>query len=241
MIGTGLDHAVQRSPNFGERAAGTSIDMLLLHYTAMKSGPAAVNWLCAPQSGVSCHYLVDVDGAITQMVCEGKRAWHAGASYWRGVSDINSHSVGIEIQNEGHAVDPLPAFPAAQIEAVIALGLDITARHNIPAARVLGHSDVAPGRKVDPGPKFAWAQLAARGLGVWPQTVTVGEGDVTRIQADLKAIGFDCPQSGKLDDATRKMVSAFQLHYRPRSADGEIDGETCALAHEVVRLSCSSS
>jgi len=163
VIATGLPHIWCPSPNFGERKS--AIDMLLIHYTGMHSGQAAVNWLCAPESGVSCHYLVDVDGAITQMVCESKRAWHAGKSCWQGVEDINSCSVGIEIQNAGPLAD-FPEFPLAQIDAVIVLSKDIISRHGILAERVLGHSDVAPGRKIDPGEKFPWARLADHGVGL---------------------------------------------------------------------------
>ncbi len=165
MIRTGLPHIWCPSPNFGERKS--AVDMLLMHYTGMNSGPAAVNWLRAEKSGVSCHYLVDVDGAITQMVCESKRAWHAGKSYWQGVEDINSCSVGIEIQNAG-PLAAFPDFPDVQIAAVIELSKDIIARHAIVAERVLGHSDVAPGRKIDPGEKFPWERLAKAGIGVWP-------------------------------------------------------------------------
>jgi len=144
--------------------------MLLMHYTGMKSGQGAVNWLCHEGSGVSCHYLVDVDGAITQMVCESKRAWHAGKSCWLGLTDINSCSVGIEVQNAG-PLENFPDFPDVQMAAVIELSKDIIARHTIPADRVLGHSDVAPGRKIDPGEKFPWAFLAQNGVGIWPRVL----------------------------------------------------------------------
>ena len=165
MIGTGLEHIWCPSPNFGERLA--PVDMLLMHYTGMNSGPAAVDWLCNEESGVSCHYLVDVDGSITQMVCESKRAWHAGKSVWQGVKDINSCSVGIEVQNTG-PLENFPDFPDIQIAAVIALARDIVARNRIAGERVLGHSDVAPGRKIDPGERFPWKLLAENGVGTWP-------------------------------------------------------------------------
>lgn len=161
MIGTQLQHIWCPSENFGERKS--AIDMLLMHYTGMNSGQAAVKWLCTPESSVSCHYLVDVDGSITQMVCESKRAWHAGKSFWQGVEDINSCSIGIEIQNEGPLAD-FPDFADVQIDAVIALSKDIMVRHGIMPERVLGHSDVAPGRKIDPGEKFPWARLAKNGV-----------------------------------------------------------------------------
>ncbi len=166
MIRTKLPHTWCPSANFGERKA--PVDLLLMHYTGMKSGAAAINWLCNEESGVSCHYLVDVDGAITQMVCESKRAWHAGKSCWQGVKDINSCSVGIEVQNAGPS-ENFPDFPDVQMVAVIELSKDIITRHAIELERVLGHSDVAPGRKIDPGEKFPWELLAANGVGVWPR------------------------------------------------------------------------
>ncbi|VAW00578.1 FIG001385: N-acetylmuramoyl-L-alanine amidase [hydrothermal vent metagenome] len=166
MIRTKLPHTWCPSANFGERKA--PVDLLLMHYTGMKSGAAAVNWLCNEESGVSCHYLVDVDGAITQMVCESKRAWHAGKSCWQGVKDINSCSVGIEVQNAGPS-ENFPDFPDVQMAAVIELSKDIITRHAIELERVLGHSDVAPGRKIDPGEKFPWELLAVNGVGVWPR------------------------------------------------------------------------
>ncbi len=162
MIRTSLPHNWCPSGNFGERKL--AVDMLIMHYTGMKSGQAAVNWLCNKESGVSCHYLVDVDGEITQMVCESMRAWHAGKSSWQGVDDINSCSVGIEVQNQGPLAG-FPDFPDVQMAAVIELSKDIIARHKIPADRVLGHSDVAPGRKIDPGEKFPWGKLANAGVG----------------------------------------------------------------------------
>lgn len=165
VIKTSLQHIWCPSPNFGERKA--AVDMLIMHYTGMNSGEAAVNWLCNVESGVSSHYLVDVDGTITQMVSEGDRAWHAGKSSWDGVEDINSCSIGIEIQNEGPLGD-FPEFPDVQMMAVTELSLDIIARHKIADSRVLGHSDVAPGRKIDPGEKFPWQALAKTGVGCWP-------------------------------------------------------------------------
>jgi len=169
MIRTRLKHVWCPSPNIGERTL--QVDMLLMHYTGMKSGEAAVNWLCNEESGVSCHYLVDEDGSITQMVCESQRAWHAGKSSWQGVEDINSCSIGIEVQNSG-PLDDFPEFPAVQIAAVIELSKDILKRHSIVSVRVLGHSDVAPGRKIDPGEKFPWELLAKEGVGCWPHPKT---------------------------------------------------------------------
>ena len=233
MMRTRLDHVWCSSPNFGDRLC--DVDILLLHYTGMKSGAAAVNWLCTPESGVSCHYLVDIDGSITQMVSEDKRAWHAGKSYWQGNDDINSASVGVEIQNEG-PLGAFPDFPDEQIEAVIALSKDIIARHNIPAKRVLAHSDVAPGRKVDPGPKFPWAKLAKAGVGYWPQDISLGrELSIKEIQRCLWTHGYDCHVSGEMDEETVRFLKSFQLRYGLEKVDGVADHATQHLLQNIGR------
>ena len=159
---TPLAGRVVASPNFGMRR-GARPDMILLHYTGMADADAAERWLAAPRSRVSAHYLIAEDGAITQMVSERHRAWHAGASFWAGETDINSVSIGIEIHNWGHdAPDGLPPYPRVQMEAVACLCRDIAGRWNVPPERVLAHSDVAPGRKRDPGEHFDWRWLASR-------------------------------------------------------------------------------
>ena len=160
---TPLARRVAPSPNHGERR-GRGIDTLVLHYTGMTSGAAALARLRDPLSEVSAHYLVFEDGGIVQMVPEARRAWHAGAGSWKGDSDVNARSVGIEIVHPGHA-GGLPPYPEVQISAVIALCRDIGARWPVPPERVLAHSDTAPGRKEDPGETFPWARLAAEGVG----------------------------------------------------------------------------
>ncbi|HUR44072.1 MAG TPA: N-acetylmuramoyl-L-alanine amidase, partial [Aestuariivirga sp.] len=151
-----LAAAFRASPNIESRKGGRKPDMIVLHYTGMESAEAACNWLCNSGSGVSCHYLVGEDGGIVQMVSEDMRAWHAGVSSWRGERDINTRSIGIEIQNPGHTAG-YPDFPEDQMEAVIALCRDIGKRHDIRPRNIVAHSDVAPGRKIDPGEKFDWA------------------------------------------------------------------------------------
>ncbi len=148
------------SPNHGERVGVTGPDSIILHYTGMPDGDGALAWLCNPASQVSCHYFVREDGRILQLVPEARRAWHAGRSVWAGKTDMNSHSIGIEIANPGHDGGS-PPFPAVQIDAVVALCRDLCARHQIPAPRVLAHSDIAPARKADPGEKFPWRTLHA--------------------------------------------------------------------------------
>ena len=160
------------SPNHGERREDRRPDMLLLHYTGMPRTDEALAWLCDPASSVSCHYFVFEDGRVVQIVPEARRAWHAGAASWGADRDINSCSIGVEIANPGHD-GGLPPFPAPQIAAVTALGRDIVGRWSIPPERVLAHSDVAPGRKQDPGERFPWAELNGAGLGHWVQPAPV--------------------------------------------------------------------
>jgi N-acetylmuramoyl-L-alanine amidase len=177
---------------------------------------------------------VDEDGTVYAHVPEDRRAWHAGVSYWAGETDINGISVGVEIVNPGHEFGYRP-FPDVQIAAVIDLCLDILARHPIPPCRVLGHSDVAPGRKQDPGELFPWADLAAAGIGLWPGDAGPGGAtDVLAAQANLRLFGYDCVETGKLDDPTIEIVSAFQRHFRPQRIDGRIDPETAARLADVV-------
>lgn len=237
MITTSLAHEWRAAVNFGERVL--PVDILLLHYTGMASAEAAIDWLCAPHSNVSCHYLLAEDGAITQMVCESKRAWHAGQSFWQGNSDINSSSIGIEIQNGGPDAG-LPAFPDRQIEAVIALSRDIVARHKIPASRVLAHSDVAPGRKVDPGEKFPWGRLAKAGVGQWPQVGDIApdcKADLKTAQKLLRQIGYNVAVTGRADFETRRVFKAFQLRYLPGRVNGVLDDEMMAMIGAVAALS----
>lgn len=244
MIGTRLAHRVRLSPNIEPRKADVFLCYLILHYTGMASAEKACEWLCAPESKVSCHYLVDEQGGITQMVGEDLRAWHAGVSAWQDEQDINSASVGIEIQNPGHTAG-YPDFPAAQMQAVVALCRDIAARHGILPQHVLAHSDVAPGRKIDPGEKFDWRFLYENGVGHWvaPEPLTSGvflqEGDVgeavTALQGLLKLYGYGVDCHGQFDKQTRLVVAAFQRHFRPAKVDGVADHSTVATLHKLLK------
>lgn len=232
-------HDIDRScssPNCGLRPPGAVIDHLVLHYTGMRSDVAARDWLCNPRSEVSSHYLVDEAGRIFQLVDEHRRAWHAGRSVWRGVTDINSRSIGIEICNPGHEFGYRP-FPDRQIEAVIGLCRSIFSRHMIPPHQVVAHSDIAPARKEDPGELFPWEWCAARGIGLWvppapiePSAGALRPGErgeaVRRLQADLAAIGFGIAVDGHYDRATEAVVRAFQRHWRPAHVDGIADAST---------------
>lgn len=223
------------SMNFGERLGCARSDMLILHYTGMASCAAAIRWLASPQSGVSCHYVVDEDGAVTQMVAEACRAWHAGVSHWKGADDINSRSIGIEVHNPGHD-GGYPDFPDAQMAAVESLSRDIVSRNAIAPARVLAHSDIAPRRKIDPGEKFDWARLARAGIGHWVEPAPIrdeeifalgdaGEG-VFDLQRNLAAYGYGVEASGTFDDHTQCVAAAFQRHFRPALVDGRADRST---------------
>lgn len=239
---TGAD--VRVSPNFGPRAQGFRPDMIILHYTGMETGEAAEAWLCNPAAEVSCHYLVHDDGRIVQMVRESDRAWHAGKSSWKGVADINSCSVGIEIVNPGHAFGYVE-FPDAQIEAVIELCAGIASRHNVAPERVLAHSDVAPGRKVDPGELFPWGKLFAAGIGHFVAPSPIGGGrfltggdrgePVEALQSMLALYGYGVEISGVFDAATATVVAAFQRHFRPERVDGVADRSTVETLHHLLK------
>lgn len=221
------------SPNHDARA-GTA-DMLIIHYTGMIDQAAALARLTEPAAKVSAHYLIGEDGAVIRLVPEERRAWHAGVSYWCGRSDINSASVGIELANPGHEFG-YRDFPAAQMTALATLARGIVSRHNIPARHVLGHSDVAIGRKQDPGERFDWRWLARHGIGLWPDlTATHEAGDIAALQQNLAAFGYRCPTTGELDEDTRAAVRAFQLHFRPEHVDGAADDETRIRAAAVAR------
>ncbi len=232
------------SPNHGERRGGRA-DMLLLHYTGMQTAEAALERLCAADSAVSTHYFVFEDGAVVQSVPEARRAWHAGEAIWAGDSDINSRSIGIEIANRGHEWG-YDDFPARQIAAVIALTRDIVSRNAIPPHRVLGHSDVAPSRKWDPGEKFPWGELAAAGVGLWvpPEPITTGSAlalgeagpAVSDLQHRLAGYGYGIPQDGTFDALTRDVVEAFQRHFRPARIDGIADVSTQATLAKLLAV-----
>ncbi len=226
------------SPNFGERKDGRAIDMLLLHYTGMDDDMQALSWLCNAQSEVSSHYYVHRNGDIIQLVDESNRAWHAGLSFWKGETDINSCSIGIEIANAGSE-----EFSAEQMASVLMLCRDIIERHNIPAHRVLGHSDVSPGRKIDPGVMFPWPVLASRGVGHWvePEPISGGrffqKGDegqpVQALQSMLAIYGYKIDVTGVFGDQTEIAVTAFQRHFRPQKVDGVADGSTITTLYKL--------
>jgi len=243
VIRTGLPYEFRPSPNIEPRKDGIRPDILLMHYTEMESAAKACDWLCDPRSKVSCHYLVDETGEIVQMVDEAMRAWHAGQSSWRGESDINSRSIGIEIQNPGLRYG-YRAFPDVQMRTVIALSKDIVARNGIRPERVLAHSDVAPGRKVDPGELFNWRLLHEAGIGHWVEPAPIDDGagpkadesgpGVMQLQKALAGYGYGLPVTGIYDARTKTVVSAFQLHFRQARVDGIADRSTVETLDRLV-------
>jgi N-acetylmuramoyl-L-alanine amidase len=235
--------------NFGERKFDSAEkcakpDILLLHYTGMDDANGALDWLCCAESGVSCHYFVHEDGRIIQLVAESKRAHHAGAGEWEGNPDTNSRSIGIEIVNGGHPAG-LPGFPPAQMQGVAALSRDIIQRHAIAPQRVLAHSDIAPGRKLDPGENFDWKWLAARGVGHWVEPAPIRSGrffqagdrgePVEALQSMLALYGYGLEISGEFDHQTQIVVEAFQRHFRPKRVDGVADTSTIETLHQLLK------
>lgn len=217
------------SPNFGPRRHGRPPDMVMLHYTAMISAEAALERLCEsdPPGGlgpVSAHYLVCPRGRVWQMVREADRAWHAGAGNWAGIADVNSHSIGIELANTGAT-----PFSEPQMAALEGLLAGILRRHAIPPAGVIAHSDSAPGRKIDPGPRFDWRRLALRGLSVWPEE----GGDEGDLAHDLHAIGYRLPEGGDADC----LVQSFRMRFRPW-ARGPVSAADRRAARSLARACC---
>ncbi len=240
------DKVIERpSPNKDERPPGKPVSHLILHYTGMKTAQEAVDRLTDPEARVSAHYTIDEAGNIYRHVDEAERAWHAGVSSWRGEEDINGTSVGIEIVNPGHEFG-YRAFPAAQMESVIALCKDVLGRHVIPDRNVVAHSDVAPTRKMDPGEKFPWPALAEEGVGVWPQTVvlqnvpllgpTSSSPRVRKLQRQFQQFGYGVLAHGLYDSTTQAVVTAFQRHFRPSGVDGLADAETQSILSHLIEM-----
>lgn len=239
------------TPNFDARHALP--DMIILHYTGMQSGEAAIERLCDPEARVSAHYVVEEDGRIFRLAPEERRCWHAGVSTWRGQDQLNGVSIGIEIVNPGHEWG-YRAFPEPQVQAVIDLVGDIRTRWTVPNDRIIGHSDVAPDRKEDPGELFPWKRLAEAGHGLWFEPAMdrvaalgppIGPGEeglgVVVLQAGLKRLGYGLEQTGVYDEATKLTVTAFQRHWRQDNVDGIADGETRARLVGLLQLASAES
>ncbi len=237
------------SPNHNERPGGRLPDMLVLHYTGMRSAAEALDRLCDPAAQVSAHYTVDEDGTVFAHVPEDRRAWHAGVAFWQGETDVNGCSIGIELVNPGHEFGYRP-FPAAQMRSTTDLCRRLVERYRIRPLRVAGHSDVAPERKTDPGELFDWPMLAAAGVGHWPGAAAgeargasdpIADDAAERATAGaaLRRIGYDWPEGAadttERDGARqRAILAAFQRRFRPASITGTLDRETAALAAAVA-------
>lgn len=221
-----LVHHERLSPNFDERALPVS--MVVLHYTEMASAEHALARLTDPNSKVSAHYLISEAGEVTLMVPEDKRAWHAGRAFWRGRKDVNSASIGIELDHPGHALG-YRDFSEAQFEALVPLLHRIVEQHDVPRANVVGHSDVAPARKIDPGELFPWERLADYGLCLPTPKISLGDpfDNDGAFYLALERFGYDITDG-------RKAVEAFQRRWRPRRIDGEIDGEVRAILFQLL-------
>ncbi|WP_120716290.1 N-acetylmuramoyl-L-alanine amidase [Tsuneonella amylolytica] len=222
-----LVHRHQPSPNWDERAL--PISMVVIHYTEMQPVETALEKLTDPEAKVSAHYLITEAGEVIRLVDEDKRAWHAGISYWRGHPDVNSASIGIELDHPGHA-GGYRAFSDAQFEALVPLLARIVKDHDIPRANVVGHSDVAPARKIDPGELFPWERLAGYGLCL-PRPEKLEQGDPFDNDASfylaLERYGYDVTDG-------HKAVEAFQRRWRPEKIDGEIDGQVRAILFQLL-------
>jgi len=229
------------SPNFDVRIAPP--DILVIHYTGMQTAEAALARLRDAKAKVSAHYMIDEDGRIFRLVPEERRAYHAGVSVWKGERDVNSRSIGIELVNPGDEFGYRP-FPDAQIDALLTLLSPIRSRWSIPSGNIVGHSDVAPERKIDPDVLFPWKRLAEAGHGLWAEPAPapgepIGEGEsgaaVFALQAGLTRLGYDCAPSGTFDARTALIVKTFQRHWRPAQVDGIADGETRARLIALLR------
>jgi len=221
-----LVHREAPSPNWNERRL--PISMVVLHYTGMRSGAEALERMRDPRAEVSAHYMIEEDGTVFRLVPEEKRAWHAGRSYWRGVTDVNSAGIGIELVNPGHEWGYRP-FTDAQMDSLVPLLADMVRRHDIPRANVVGHSDVAPARKEDPGELFEWETLARHHLALPTPKVTLGTpfpNDGAFFLA-LERFGYDISDG-------RAAVKAFQRRWRPARIDGEVDGEIGAMLFALL-------
>jgi len=239
------------SPNFDARRGPP--DMLVLHYTGMETAQAAIARLCDPEARVSAHYVVDEDGSILRLVPEERRAWHAGRGVWQGETDCNAASIGIEIVNPGHEFG-YRDFPDVQIGAVLELTADIRGRWTIPDARIIGHSDLAPARKQDPGEHFPWKRLAGEGHGLWFEPAEeriaalgapLSPGDeglgVVVLRSGLHRLGYGLRPGGDYDDETRITVEAFQRHWRAARVGWIADDETRATLMGVLQLATAES
>jgi len=232
-----------KSPNYNNRVDGSKIDYIIIHYTGVNApSQSIIKWFLDPLSKVSCHYFIDNNGTIYSLVNDYFRAWHAGKSYWNGCRDINSQSIGIELHNSG-----IEDFSGDQINALLKLLKLLISKHSIERHNILGHSDVSVGRKIDPGIKFPWQFLNRSGIGVYSE-IGYKKNNISNIkvadqtkptimsyQKKLIEIGFELSVSGIIDEQTKKVVVAFQTHWRSELVDGKIDQNTISVIDDIHR------
>ena len=233
------------SPNYNERPADAAIDTVILHYTGMVSAEAALERMCSEEAEVSAHFMIDEDGTLYQLVDPGKRAWHAGISVWQGRQNLNHSSIGIELVNPGHEFG-YRMFPESQLQSLMDLLRFLSETYAIPRERYIGHSDVAPLRKSDPGELFPWKKFADAGFGVFPkkghsdQTIINKTGDngpeIKMLNKQLGIIGYDEFDRDVFGDQTAQTIRAFQAHWRPEGVHGNLDAGTWSALNEVAQL-----
>lgn len=237
--------------NHSSQAQDNRVQYIVVHYTAAN---LMRSLYLLTKTNVSSHYLISRDGTIYQLVNDDKRAWHAGISEWQGKNSLNNSSIGIELVNLGYKETPQKTkvwynYTDAQIKSLKRLLKELQARYDIPSKNILGHSDVAPQRKSDPGPLFPWRELAKEGLSIWPNETAVakqqaifdvqGLPSTTWVQNKLAAIGYSTPVTGKLDNETIKAITAFQMRYQPENFTGVVDSKTAALLFVVAEKNFS--
>lgn len=225
------------SPNYNNRPVNQSVDMVVIHYTGMITGKSALERLCDPASKVSAHYLIEENGDIYQLVADEKRAWHAGVSYWMGQENLNDCSIGIELVNPGHE-NGYRLFPLKQQQSLVLVIRHLQQHYAIPARRIVGHSDIAPTRKIDPGELFDWQWLAGQGIGVWPKPQAfsflprANAFYPSLVKEGLKKVGYEIKSANPADLSL--VIKAFQRHFRPSQVDGEIDRETMEILNGLL-------
>ena len=232
-----------KSPNFDKRKKGTALKYIILHYTAMRNYKEAINHLCSKKNKVSSHFVISKKGEVFYLVDISKRAWHCGLSYWTGVTDVNSESVGIEIDNSGYHYN-FEKFETKQIESLISLIRYIFKQYMIKEKCVLGHSDISPYRKIDPGTKFPWKSLSKRGISFFPSKLSDAKLDKVEEYLDfqfknnnkyskslymLNKIGYDTEPAKKDPNNYKLLIKAYQMHYRQNLISGKLDKETYNL------------
>ncbi|UTW56391.1 N-acetylmuramoyl-L-alanine amidase [Kordiimonas sp. SCSIO 12610] len=234
------------SPNYNDRPGNCQPDMVVLHYTGMETGQGALERLCDPKAEVSAHYLIEESGETYQLVEPDKRAWHAGISHWQGRDNLNHYSIGIELVNPGHEFG-YRSFPETQIACLLELLQTLKQRYGIKKHMYVGHSDIAPDRKEDPGEKFPWQQLASEGFGIWSEvngnsqqallddSAAVSQREmIIVLQEKLRSIGYGIEISGVYDKLTTACVRAFQRRWRQKHVTGEYDAGTDRIVNDII-------